>query len=340
MTIRRPRFIALLAAILALAVALLWIIGGSIRKESEDEEERITSSAPNLSRAPNGDVIVVLGDAEQARIGIKTEPLTSITRSPEVTAYGVALDPAPLEGLDAELASALAMRDASQAEYQRLNLLHSQKQNASLKDFQSAQARFLSDQANLEALKRRLADTWGSAIASLAAADRAQLVDALVARSAAIVRVTVPAGQSLNQQPNTAQVTMLGYEGHPVIAQAIWSAPAIDPELQGQAFMLRIAVDRFPLRPGAAVTAQLDSSGDSLRGVVIPDSAIVRTADGTWAYVQVARTRFERRPVPSNEATRSGWFVTDGFAPGDRIVAKGAQALLSEEFKSQIQVQD
>jgi hypothetical protein len=340
MTIRRPRFIALVAAILALAVVALWIIAGNVRKESEDEEERITSSAPNLSRAPNGDVIVTLGDAEQARIGIKAEPLASITRSPEVTAYGVVLDPAPLAGLDAELVSARAMLDASDGEYQRLKLLHSQKQNASLKDFQSAQAKFRSDQANLESLKRRLADTWGRPIASLAAADRARLVNALVARSAAIVRVTVPAGQSLNQQPNAAQVTMLGYEGHPVIAQALWSAPAINPELQGEAFMLRIAADRLPLRPGAAVTAKLVSSGNSLRGVVIPNSAIVRTADGTWAYVQIAPTRFERRPVPSNQATQSGWLVTDGFAPGDRIVAKGAQALLSEEFKSQIQVQD
>jgi len=33
-----------------------------------------------------------------------------------------------------------------------------------------------------------------------------------------------------------------------------------------------------------------------------------------------------------------GWFATRGFAPGDRVVTSGSQQLLSEEFRSQIQV--
>jgi hypothetical protein len=56
--------------------------------------------------------------------------------------------------------------------------------------------------------------------------------------------------------------------------------------------------------------------------------------------VQIAPTQFERRHVVLNSHAARGWFVTSGFAEEDHIVVTGAQALLSEELKSQIQVKD
>jgi hypothetical protein len=56
--------------------------------------------------------------------------------------------------------------------------------------------------------------------------------------------------------------------------------------------------------------------------------------------VQIAPTQFERRQLVVTSPAARGWFVTTGFTAGDRIVVAGAQALLSEELKSQIQVKD
>jgi hypothetical protein len=50
--------------------------------------------------------------------------------------------------------------------------------------------------------------------------------------------------------------------------------------------------------------------------------------------------QFERRQLVVTSTAARGRFVTAGFAAGDRIVVTGAQALLSEELKSQIQVKD
>ena len=49
------------------------------------------------------------------------------------------------------------------------------------------------------------------------------------------------------------------------------------------------------------------------------------------ASVQTAPTAFVRREVRDFRPVLSGWFVAKGFAPGDRVVATGAAALLGIE---------
>jgi hypothetical protein len=73
---------------------------------------------------------------------------------------------------------------------------------------------------------------------------------------------------------------------------------------------------------------------------VVPEGAVVRTGDRAWAYAQIAPTQFERRQLEVSMPAARGWFVTSGFTAGDQVVVTGAQALLSEELKSQIQVKD
>ena len=71
-----------------------------------------------------------------------------------------------------------------------------------------------------------------------------------------------------------------------------------------------------------------------------PSRSWAPTGDRAWAYFQIAPTQFERRQLVVTSPAMRGWFVTSGFAAGDRFVVTGAQALLSEELKSQIQVKD
>ncbi|MBF6561117.1 MAG: hypothetical protein IVW56_12565 [Candidatus Binataceae bacterium] len=338
MNTKRSRLIALVVAALAVVVVLVWVFSAG-RPDEGDEEDQVTATTPSLSHSSNGDVIVTLSGAQQGNIGLKTAALAPLTRVREVTAYGVVLDPAPLAALDAQLVAARATLDASQAEYTRARLLHSAQQNISLKDLQTAQAKFQSDQAQFNLQSQRLADQWGGVIAALTPAARAGMIAALIKRTAAIIRVAVPPGQSLANAPARAEISVLGYP-RPLAAQSIWYAPAVDPNFQGQSFMLRVAAQDFPLPPGSAVTARLASSAAAERGVVVPSAAVVRTGEAAFAYVQTAPTSFERRAIPMRDSVPAGWFVNAGFAAGDRVVVTGAQALLSEEFKSEIQVKD
>jgi hypothetical protein len=325
--------------VLAVLVILVWIFAGTSNDEG-DEAEKVTSAPPKISHTSSGQVVVELNGDEQARIGLETEALTTVTQSQELMGYGVVLDPAPLAALNAELASTRAAVDASRAEYERARLLHSEQQNVSLKDFEAARAKFQADQVQLNLLNLRVANEWGAKIATMAPVERSGLIDALTKRVAGLVRISLPPGQSFAQEPTQARVAALGFDNQPLVTHSIWFAPTIDSHLQGQSFLLKVDAQGFPLRPGNAVTAHLESPGTAKPGVVIPEAAVVRTGDRAWAYVQIAPMQFERRQLVVTSTAARGRFVTAGFAAGDRIVVTGAQALLSEELKSQIQVKD
>src|SRR5712692_659267 len=238
----QQKWVAAAVAVLAALVIFVWLVGRGARndKGEGDEGEQVTSAPPKISRSSGGEVVVELSRDEQARIGLETERVNAVTQSQEATAYGVVLDPAPLAALDAELASNRAAVAASRAEYERARLLHSEQQNVSLKDFETARAKFQTDQAQFNLLNQRMADEWGVKISAMSSGERASLIDALTKRIAGIVRLSLPPGQSLTQEPTEARITVLGYDAHPLVTSSIWYAPTADPHLQGQGFLLKV----------------------------------------------------------------------------------------------------
>jgi hypothetical protein len=77
--------------------------------------------------------------------------------------------------------------------------------------------------------------------------------------------------------------------------------------------------------------------GKPTTGFLIPQSAIVRSGGKTWIYRQVADDKYSRQEVALSSSSNRGWLVT-GVTERDRVVTVGAQLLLSEEQKSQIQI--
>jgi len=94
------------------------------------------------------------------------------------------------------------------------------------------------------------------------------------------------------------------------------------------------------LLPGMRVTGWLRWPGQALSGVYLPASTIVRMQGRPWVYLQKDETTFAREEVLLEHAADRGWVVERGLETGDRVVVTGAQLLLSEELKSQIQMAD
>jgi multidrug efflux system membrane fusion protein len=261
----------------------------------------------------------------------------------------------------ADVESSRASLAAAQAALERARALNADNKNVSDKVVDDAKATVVSDQARLSAasesarlIEASLSSTHAGA-PSLELARGGEVVEVLahpgesvesgqpilhVARfDILLARIDVPAGQAIAAGVKTAVVAPLGYEDHPFEGERVALAASVDPKTQGQPFLFRISDPSRALRPGLSVTAYLEAPGPARSGVIVPRSAVLRQSGQTWIYVQTSSDHFSRRPVAIEESTGEGWF-THSVSAGDRIVTVGAQALLSEEFKSQIQVED
>ncbi len=72
---------------------------------------------------------------------------------------------------------------------------------------------------------------------------------------------------------------------------------------------------------------------------VVPSSAIVRVGGGSYVYLQLKTDQFVRHRINLDRLTKEGWLIRSGLSPGENIVVTGAEVLLSEEFKSEIQIE-
>jgi hypothetical protein len=104
-------------------------------------------------------------------------------------------------------------------------------------------------------------------------------------------------------------------------------------------YRVRIPADE-PIRTGLAVLANIPIPGTPLSGVIIPRSSILRHGGLTWVYIQTGDDKFERRDCELQTPTTEGWFVIHGVTSGEKVVVEGAQMLLSEELKSQIESEE
>lgn len=266
-----------------------------------------------------------------------------------------------LSSAQADVESGRAAVAAAQSALNRARTLNADDKNVSDKAVQEAEARVAAEGARLAAANRSvkliqssLASMSGAAI-PLEAGRGGQVVEVMahpgesveagqpilrVARfDRLLARVDVPAGDSIPPSIHSVTIVPLGYESRPIRAERVSLAAAVDPKTQGQAFLFRVSDPSFALRPGLSVAAYLQLPGAPRRGVVVPRAAVVRQSGRTWVYLQTAPDEFSRREVSLEEPSNEGWF-TRSLAAGARVVTTGAQALLSEELKSQIQVGD
>lgn len=305
-------FISSLAAILTI-IALAGC-SKSAGNQPADASEKAEVKAGVMIDAPT-----------QERIGLKTEFPTATQWQPEIKGYGMVIDPAMLAAAVADLESARTASEASGNEYTRLKSLAEQN-NVSARALDAAKAASTHDELAFAASLAKFKLDWGSALA----ADGGKILPEVVNGPNVLVRIDLPAGETLPSPPAAARIVALTDETKSVTGEFAGATDGVNPQTQSQSFFF--SVKGQPIAPGAAVTGYLKTSGEPLNGVVVPASAVLRHEGKGWVYVQTETNQFVRAKIPLDRLTDNGWFVSETLSATNRIVVTGAQTLLSAEL--------
>ncbi len=319
---------------------LKWFLCGSLfgmaispnlacKKKEEPAKANDKAQVSRVSRNTNNEPVLTLDLETQKRIGLVLQTLSQTNRAPGILAYGNVLDPSPLAVLVNELKAAEAAADISRKQAERAKKLFSEAENVSRKTVETAEAQLTSDELKFQSIHQRLELDWGTALVKLESSEREKLIGQLVAYETVLIRVDVAAGQNISANPTSARIEILGNE-QTLSATVFSSTVTVNSNSQGQGFLLQASGKNSALRPGLFVKAYLTIPGSAEKETVIPSSAVVRFNGKTWIYLQSDADKFIRREVE----IKNGVF-TSLECSGEKVVATGAQILLSEELKSE-----
>lgn len=338
-----------LAAMIAIGLAglIVWgfVLGrGEVAKEAARERP---VAAPLRVTDVDGSPAVKLDAQEQRSSGIEVTAIQSAPFQPQRQGYGTVLDLAQLTDLNnnyaaarAQLQTAQAKLAASKTAFDRARGLYQHQQNVSLAQFQAAGATLQTDQAAFAAAQSQTQTMAATAVQAFgrvvgkAIEDGSPLIARLIGQQDFLVQVTLPPGDSIATPPQTA--TVQPGSGPPTPVSFVSPASRTDPRIQGLSF-LYLAPAQSGVLPGMNVMVSLPSGAPG-EGVTVPSSAIVWWKDRAWFYRQAAANTFVRSQVGTGHPSPAGGYVVAGLPAGTEIVTRGAQALLSEEFRAQLHV--
>lgn len=172
---------------------------------------------------------------------------------------------------------------------------------------------------------------------------------ALVAAGQALLQVTdnsrplvrVPWPEPAGAVPARTLWLVAGEASAWVRAHLVGPALQADPATRRPVYLYRAERGWPGATPGTPVDALVAGGATaSDDGMLVPDGAVVQWEGLVWAYRRRAPGRFERTRVITDRPTSGGWIAGAPFAPGDSVVVRGAQELLSEEFRARVTVGD
>ena len=337
---------AVLFGVLVLAIAggVTWGFYANRGEQAADSDDAPVQAPSRVSSQEGRSVLSFDEDAQKAN-GIRTMVLSASSQRSRTPATGVVVQLQPLLDLKAsynaprtELLRTNANARASAQEYRRLKQLNEEDKDASDKSVEAARAASENDAALVQNAQQAITILhanallhWGGVVTGWMERDSAEF-EALLKQQRFLLQVTSTAGGGL-ALPGEATVELP--DGTHTVARFVSPVPQLDSRLQTPSALYVISA-----HPGlvAGMNLSVFLPAQAVQtGVVLPSSAVVWSQGNAWCFVETTPGKFSRIAVDTSNPASNGWFVTKEITPGMRVVTAGAQTLLSEEFRSQIQ---
>lgn len=280
-----------------------------------------------VKRNAEGEMVITVDPATQHRVKLEFGSPAAATWQPTVKGFGRVVDPASLTAALADWSTLQLASDGSARELTRLKTLAGQN-NASARALEAAEFAAARDQLALAAGRAKFIGDWGPTLAGRA--DLPTLVQQLAERKQSLVRITLPAGDTVTESGAATTLTVFPDDTQLINARLVATTLGVDSQTEGQ--MLLLLVEDQALPWGASVTAHINTSGRPLSGVVVPSAAVLRHEGRGWVYLRTGDDEFTRHQIPLDRLTPAGWFVTGDLSSTNVVVTTGAQTVLSAEI--------
>jgi hypothetical protein len=314
----------------ALFALLAWALIFAYRKGKAERQNEVQREAPVIApirvAADSHGVVVRIGPAEVEQLGIRLEPARAVSSAPTVQLNGVIVpDSARIAFLRAPVAGRLEATEGT--------------------TWPELASRVTGGTVIAQVADARPLSIPRSGVVTQVGARPGEIVQpgqvllAISDLSQPLARIAWTEGAPASP-PARLVVQPLDRSGRSATAQLVGPSFDVDPVTQRPAFNYRMSGTWPGVAAGLPITASVPT-GPALSGAVaVPASAAVQWEGLLWAFVERAPGQFARVRIPTTTPLLDGWAVRGDIAPGDRIVTAGAEQLLSEEFRAQVQVGD
>lgn len=288
-------------------------------------------------------VLVNLPLSLQHNVPIETQPAQRLQLTARLSHYGFVLDLTPLLSFRRQclenkqmMAQAQAQFNISQSALARVQAMYRNKAT-SLRALEQQKRQWLADQATLNTatlryhtLMNKTRLQWQQ-LADIFCQQHGQ-VDDLLTGNSKIIAIPRPR-QAVMSDLDTLDVNITGIQ-QTIKVQPLPNIDVFDVVRQTSQILFITHDGHLHNKQHFNVSVPL--AGPQQHGLFIPASALLWHLGQAFVYIKMDPEHFRHQNIDHFTAVKKGYLVSDNIEPGDEVVVRGGQILLSYEFRSQI----